>query len=210
MQALKSSGYEVRDFECASVFYSCMKEQLPSLILLDTILPDRGGLDIVRELRSNARTHRLPIILVASHSTELDRVRGLDSGADDYITKPFGVMEMLSRVKALIRRSRNTNEERFFREGPIFVNDEKREAFISNAPMTLTYKEYEILKLFLINAGAVVPREQIVQRVWGADFEKNSRTLDIHIRSLRRKLGNAGTMIRTVRRVGYILDGKLQ
>lgn len=146
--------------------------------------------------------------MATAKTTELDKVKGLDIGADDYITKPFGVMELISRVKALMRRSRGMEEERMIRLGPIFMDDEKRAVFVDDQQCELTYKEYELLKLLLLNAGIVASRDMILDRVWGTDFEGESRTLDMHIKTLRQKLGSAGPMIRTVRNVGYMLTGE--
>ncbi|MDO4299238.1 MAG: response regulator transcription factor [Lachnospiraceae bacterium] len=208
MFALKNAGYEVQGFENASSFYSRIREKAPTLVLMDIMLPDEDGLTIVKKLRSRSETRKVPIIMVTAKTTELDKVKGLDTGADDYITKPFGVMELISRVKALIRRSRGMDEERMLRFGPIFMDDERRAVFVSDSPCELTYKEYELLKLLLLNAGIVSSRDMILDRVWGTDFEGESRTLDMHIKTLRQKLGNAGTMIRTVRNVGYMLTGE--
>jgi len=206
MFALRNTGYEVQGFDCASAFYARLKERLPSLVLLDVMLPDEDGLEIVKKLRYSARTRRIPIILVTAKTTELDKVKGLDIGADDYITKPFGVMELISRVKALMRRTQDMQEERLIRLASIFMDDEKRAVFVNDVPVELTFKEYELLKLLLMNAGIVVSRDMILDRVWGTDFEGESRTLDMHIKTLRQKLGTAGTMIRTVRNVGYMLN----
>ncbi|MCD7956938.1 MAG: response regulator transcription factor [Lachnospiraceae bacterium] len=206
--ALKNAGYEVQGFDCASAFYVRLKDRLPSLALLDIMLPDEGGLEIVKKLRLSARTRKLPIILVTAKTSEIDKVKGLDIGADDYITKPFGVMELISRVKALMRRTTDMEEERLIRLDGIFMDDEKRAVFVDDVPVELTFKEYELLKLLLLNAGIVVSREMILDRVWGTDFEGESRTLDMHIKTLRQKLGRAGTMIRTVRNVGYMLNSE--
>ncbi|MCD7883717.1 MAG: response regulator transcription factor [Lachnospiraceae bacterium] len=208
--ALKNAGYEVQGFDCASAFYTRLKDRLPSLVLLDIMLPDESGLEIVKKLRLSARTRKLPIILVTAKTSEIDKVKGLDIGADDYITKPFGVMELISRVKALMRRTKDMEEERLIRLDGIFMDDEKRAVFVDDAPVELTFKEYELLKLLLLNAGIVVSREMILDRVWGTDFEGESRTLDMHIKTLRQKLGQAGTMIRTVRNVGYMLNSDKQ
>jgi len=206
MFALRNTGYEVQGFDCASAFYARLKERLPSLVLLDVMLPDEDGLEIVKKLRYSARTRRIPIILVTAKTTELDKVKGLDIGADDYITKPFGVMELISRVKALMRRTQDMQEERLIRLASMFLVDEKRAGVVNDVPVELTFKEYELLKLLLMNAGIVVSRDMILDRVWGTDFEGESRTLDMHIKTLRQKLGTAGTMIRTVRNVGYMLN----
>ena len=208
MFALKNAGYEVQGFDCASAFYAKLKEKVPAMVLLDIMLPDEDGLSIVKKLRFTAETRKLPIIMATAKTTELDKVKGLDIGADDYITKPFGVMELISRVKALMRRSRGMEEERMIKLGPIFMDDEKRAVYVDDCPCELTYKEYELLKLLLLNAGIVASRDMILDLVWGTDFEGESRTLDMHIKTLRQKLGSAGTMIKTVRNVGYMLTGE--
>ena len=208
MFALKNAGYEVQGFDCASAFYAKLKEKVPAMVLLDIMLPDEDGLSIVKKLRFTTETRKLPIIMATAKTTELDKVKGLDIGADDYITKPFGVMELISRVKALMRRSRGMEEERMIKLGPIFMDDEKRAVYVDDCPCELTYKEYELLKLLLLNAGIVASRDMILDRVWGTDFEGESRTLDMHIKTLRQKLGSAGTMIKTVRNVGYMLTGE--
>ena len=208
MFALKNAGYEVQGFDCASAFYAKLKEKVPAMVLLDIMLPDEDGLSIVKKLRFTAETRKLPIIMATEKTTELDKVKGIDIGADDYITKPFGVMELISRVKALMRRSRGMEEERMIKLGPIFMDDEKRAVYVDDCPCELTYKEYELLKLLLLNAGIVASRDMILDRVWGTDFEGESRTLDMHIKTLRQKLGSAGTMIKTVRNVGYMLTGE--
>ena len=208
MFALKNAGYEVQGFDCASAFYAKLKEKVPAMVLLDIMLPDEDGLSIVKKLRFTAETRKLPIIMATAKTTELDKVKGLDIGADDYITKPFGVMELISRVKALMRRSRGMEEERMIKLGPIFMDDEKRAVYVDDCPCELTYKEYELLKLLLLNAGIVASRDMILDRVWGTDFEGESRTLDMHIKTLRQKLGSTGTMIKSVRNVGYMLTGE--
>ena len=204
MFALKNSGYQVEGFECAHDFYKKLEEKQPDLALLDIMLPDEDGLEIVAKLRRRPETKKLPIIMVTAKSTEIDKVKGLDVGADDYLTKPFGVMELIARVKAVLRRT--MEEDKFLTLGDIFLDDEKHMVYVKDAPCSLTFKEYELLKLLLHNAGIVVTREIILERVWGIDFEGESRTLDMHIRTLRQKLGEAGSMIRTVRNVGYMIE----
>lgn len=204
MFALKNSGYQVDGFENARDFYRRLEEKLPDLVLLDIMLPDEDGLEIVGKLRRRPETRKLPIIMVTAKTTEIDKVKGLDIGADDYLTKPFGVMELIARVKAVLRRT--IEEEKFLSLGDIFLDDEKHMVYVKDTPCSLTFKEYELLKLLLHNAGIVVTREIILERVWGIDFEGESRTLDMHIRTLRQKLGDAGTMIRTVRNVGYMIE----
>lgn len=206
--ALKNVGYQVEDFECAKDFYKRLAEKKPSLILLDIMLPDEDGLEIVRKLRSKADTKALPIILVTAKTSEIDKVKGLDIGADDYMTKPFGVMELISRVKAMLRRTKSqSEEEKFLVLGNVFLDREKHAVYVKDIPCELTYKEYELLKLLMTNAGIVTTRERILEKVWGTDFEGESRTLDMHIKTLRQKLKEAGSMIKTVRNVGYIMSG---
>ena len=205
--ALKNAGYQVEDFECAGDFYERLEEKLPSLILLDIMLPDEDGLEIVRKLRARSGCKQIPILMVTAKTTEIDKVKGLDIGADDYMTKPFGVMELISRVKALLRRSMgNTENEKFLSLGSVVLDGEKHAVYVNNEPCELTYKEYELLKLLMINAGIVTSRDQILEKVWGTDFEGESRTLDMHIKTLRQKLKEAGSLIKTVRNVGYIMS----
>ncbi|MFI3237161.1 MAG: response regulator transcription factor [Lachnospiraceae bacterium] len=205
--ALKSVGYEVESFECAKDFYKRIKEKLPALILLDIMLPDEDGLSIVVKLRANKLTKSIPVIMVTAKTSEIDKVKGLDLGADDYLTKPFGVMELISRVKALLRRMISEKEEdKFIRIGNVFMDKEKHAVYVSDILIELTYKEYELLYLLLSNAGVVTTREKILDKVWGTDFEGESRTLDMHIKTLRQKLKESGSMIKTVRNVGYIMN----
>ncbi len=205
--ALRNSGYRVDSFSCAKEFYAALADRVPSLIVLDIMLPDEDGLDILKKLRSKSATRHVPIIMVTAKASELDKVKGLDQGADDYITKPFGVMELIARVKALLRRSAEP-EERAMIIGNIRVDEEKHMVYVGDAACELTYKEYELLKLLVRNAGNVVARDLIMERVWGVDFEGESRTLDMHIKTLRQKLGSAGSLIKTVRNVGYRIEGR--
>ncbi len=205
--ALSNVGYRVESFGSADDFWRAVEKQLPDLILLDIMLPDEDGLSIVKKLRADKETVLVPIILVTAKTTEIDKVKGLDIGADDYLTKPFGVMELISRVKAMLRRSGHGMEkEQLLRAGAIVLDRKRHAVSVDGSPVELTYKEYGLLKLLLTNAGIVTTREVILDRVWGTDFEGESRTLDMHIRTLRRKLGEAGSMIRTVRNVGYLLS----
>ena len=204
--ALKNSGYEVCVYESAADFYGAVRERIPSLLLVDIMLPDESGLDITEKIRKNPLTKSVPIILVTAKTTELDKVKGLDIGADDYITKPFGVMELISRVKALLRRSGEHTEEKCLRTGTICLDSERHTVYVKDRLCELTYKEYELLKLLMQRAGIVTTREEILNHVWGIDFQGESRTLDMHIKTLRQKLGEAGGLIRTVRNVGYYLE----
>lgn len=204
--ALKNSGYTVEAFELARPFFRRLEERTPDLVLLDVMLPDEDGLNILKKLRSRGDTKKLPILMVTAKSTELDKVRGLDMGADDYLSKPFGVMELVSRVKALLRRTQEDTEEKFFRLGNIFMDGERRMVFVKEVPVELTFKEYELLKYLISNQGVVLTREQMMGRVWGTYFEGETRTVDMHIKTLRQKLAEEGTRIRTVRNVGYVIE----
>ncbi|RHR65350.1 DNA-binding response regulator [Coprococcus sp. AF19-8AC] len=206
MFALKNSGYAVEEFENAKSFFSRTVEKVPDLVLLDIMLPDMDGLEIVKKLRSRPDTVRVPIILVTAKTTELDKVKGLDIGADDYLTKPFGVMELISRVKALLRRSRALQDDKQMVLGDITLDSERREVHVGGELCELTFKEFELLKLLMVNAGIVLHRDTIMSDVWGTDYEGESRTLDMHIKTLRQKLGEAGNMIKTVRNVGYKME----
>ncbi|MBD9291137.1 MULTISPECIES: response regulator transcription factor [Coprococcus] len=206
MFALKNSGYAVEEFENAKSFFSRTVEKVPDLVLLDIMLPDMDGLEIVKKLRSRPDTVRVPIILVTAKTTELDKVKGLDIGADDYLTKPFGVMELISRVKALLRRSRALQDDKQLVLGDITLDSERREVHVGGELCELTFKEFELLKLLMVNAGIVLHRDTIMSDVWGTDYEGESRTLDMHIKTLRQKLGEAGNMIKTVRNVGYKME----
>jgi len=204
--ALKNSGYEVEVYGTAADFYEGIKESTFQLIMLDIMLPDEDGLSILQKIRENKQTRKTPVIMVTAKTTEIDKVRGLDMGADDYITKPFGIMELISRVKALLRRTGEIKEEKFLSLGGIFLDHEKHVVYVNDKPCELTYKEYELCKLLLQNAGIVTSRDIIMDKVWGTDFEGESRTLDMHIKTLRQKLGEEGSRIKTVRNVGYILE----
>ena len=204
--ALKNSGYTIMDFECAKDFYHQLAEKVPDCILLDIMLPDEDGLEILKKIRSIPDTRKVPIMMITAKTTELDKVKGLDLGADDYITKPFGIMELISRVKALLRRSMNMEDEMFLSAGDIFLDGEKHMVYVKDEPVDLTFKEYELLKLLIQNQGIVMSRDVIMERIWGIDFEGESRTLDVHIKTLRQKLKNAGTLIKTVRNVGYMIE----
>lgn len=203
--ALKNSGYQAAGFDTAKAFYKALGERLPELILLDIMLPDEDGMSILKRLRSRADTRRIPVILVTAKSTEIDKVKGLDGGADDYIAKPFGVMEMIARVKALLRRSGGA-EETVLRCGNVTLDSEKRLVCVDGRPVELTYKEFELLHLLMKNHGIVISRDVIMERVWDSTFEGETRTIDVHVRTLRQKLGPGGALIKTIRNVGYMAD----
>ena len=204
--ALKNADYEVVSFETAAEFGKRLKDRVPDLLLLDLMLPDADGLRLVTQLRQNVMTMSLPVIMVTAKTTEIDKVRGLDSGADDYLTKPFSVMELISRVKALLRRSMKGLKERVITIGEISLDVERRKVTVAGERCELTYKEYELLKLLMNNAGIVTPREEILSKVWETDFEGESRTIDMHIKTLRQKLGSSANRIKTVRNVGYLFE----
>ena len=180
-----------------------LKEQEYQLVVLDVMMPGMDGFETLEEIR---KENSLPILMFTSKNDSISKVRGLRAGADDYLTKPFGVMELISRVKALLRRSMQNHEIKQMKVGEIELNDEKRQVKVSGEPITLTYKEYELLKMLMSNTGIVLQREDIMVRIWGMDYEGESRTLDMHIKTLRHKLGDAGKKIRTVRNVGYQLE----
>lgn len=204
--ALRNSGYQVSEFSEAGEFWKRMETVKPDLILLDVMLPDEDGLSMVKKLRDKVETCQIPVILVTAKTSELDKVKGLDIGADDYLTKPFGVMELISRVKALLRRSHRIQTEKQMELGGICMNVESRMVYVNGKPVELTFKEFELCKLFLQNVGVVLQREVIMSRVWGTDYEGESRTLDMHIKTLRHKLEDEGSHIKTVRNVGYRME----
>lgn len=203
--ALKNSGLETMDFECGDEFWKACEKRVPDLLVLDIMLPGEDGLTILKRLRADVRTKALPVIIVSAKSTELDTVKGLDLGADDYIVKPFGIMEFVSRVKVALRRIEKTANQNL-QYGEISLDDEKRLVYAQGELCQLTFKEYELLKFLLINAGIVLTRERIMASVWGTDFEGESRTVDMHIKTLRQKLGDSANVIKTVRNVGYKID----
>ncbi|MGN1187036.1 MAG: response regulator transcription factor [Lachnospiraceae bacterium] len=204
--ALNNSGHDVCSFDCGKDFKRELAKRRPDLILLDIMLPDEDGMEILKKLRASADTRRIPVILVTAKSTELDKVKGLDIGADDYITKPFGVMELISRVRALIRRSMDSGASKSLRVGSIFLDSDRHMVYVDDEAKELTFKEYELLRCLMSNSGVAMHRDRIMELVWGTDFEGESRTLDMHIKTLRQKLGTAGSMIKTVRNVGYVLE----
>lgn len=205
--ALKNSNYMVQAFERASVFYEKMEELLPDLILLDIMLPDEDGYRIVRRLRSNPKTKNIPVMMITAKTTEMDMVKGLDDGADDYIRKPFSVMELLSRVRALLRRIQEKEPEQLL-VGKILLDNERHTVVAGERSVELTLKEYELLRYLMRNEDIVLSREAIMLSVWGVDFEGESRTVDMHIKTLRQKLGEQGKQIRTVRGVGYAIGAE--
>ena len=208
MIALKNSNYTVQGFENASDFYKKLENILPDLILLDIMLPDENGYEIVRKLRKSAKTARIPVIMVTAKTGEFDMVKGLDDGADDYIRKPFSVMELLSRVRALLRRTQEGSSH-LLRVGKITLDHDRHTVTADGRQIELTFKEYELLRYLMLNEDVVLSRDSIMLYVWGTDYEGESRTVDMHIKTLRQKLGECGGQIGTVRNVGYVIYGKL-
>ena len=202
---LKNSNHMVQAFDRASTFYEKVAETVPDMVLLDVMLPDEDGYKIVRRLRNDSRTRRIPVIMITAKTSEMDMVKGLDDGADDYIKKPFSVMELLSRVRALLRRSQE-EEAGQLQVGNIILNNDKHTVVAENRNIVLTFKEYELLRYLMLNEDIVLSRESIMTNVWGTDFEGESRTVDMHIKTLRQKLGECGKQIRTIRGVGYAIS----
>lgn len=203
---LQTTGMSAKGFACAKEFWGAMKEELPELVLLDIMLPDEDGLSILRKLRESSQTSKLPIIMLTAKGTEYDKVLGLDSGADDYIPKPFGMMEMISRVKALLRRTEPEKRSGIHQVGPIVVDLGKHTVKVSGEQVGLTYKEFELLCYLMENEGIVLTRDQLLSKIWGYDFDGETRTVDVHIRTLRQKLGVASNYIETIRGIGYKME----
>ena len=203
--ALKNSNYIVSAFENAKEFYKKLDELVPDLILLDVMLPDESGYDIVRKLRKRPATQDIPIIMVTAKTTEMDMIKGLDGGADDYIKKPFSIMELITSVKALLRRTVK-EEPKLLKLDDLVIDHERHVVTVNNEPVDLTYKEYELLRLLMGSQGIVMTREVIMRSVWDTDFEGETRTVDMHIKTLRHKLGDYGSRIKTVRNVGYVIE----
>lgn len=203
--ALKNSNYIVSAFENAKEFYKKLDELVPDLILLDVMLPDESGYDIVRKLRKRPATQDIPIIMVTAKTTEMAMIKGFDGGADDYIKKPFSIMELITRVKALLRRTAK-EEPKLLKLDDLVIDHERHVVTVNNEPVDLTYKEYELLRLLMGSQGIVMTREVIMRSVWDTDFEGETRTVDMHIKTLRHKLGDYGSRIKTVRNVGYVIE----
>ena len=201
LYTLQSQGMEAKGFPRPSAFWEAMAEHIPSLVLLDIMLPEEDGISVLKTLRSSARTCRLPVIMLTAKGTEYDKVLGLDAGADDYLAKPFGMMELLSRIRALLRRTER--EVNIYRCGVLTVDQTRHTVTVNGQEVILTQKEFEVLCLLLKNRGQVLSRERLIEDVWGYAFTGESRTVDVHVRTLRQKLGEAGAYIETVRGYGY-------
>ena len=205
--ALKSSGFEVMAFDCGKTMDEQLKIAVPELFILDIMLPGEDGLSILKRLRGQENTQKIPVIMLTAKGTELDKVRGLDLGADDYLTKPFGILELISRVRAVLRRFRK--ESSSLREsanlslGGVSIDDQRHTVSVNETPVELTFKEYELLKLLIAHPGIVFSRQQILEKIWGIGFDMDTRTVDMHVKTLRQKLGGQAFVIQTVRNVGY-------
>ena len=205
---LQSQGYEAQGFALPSEFLRAMDAQLPELLLLDIMLPEEDGLSILRKLRAAAPTRKLPVIILTAKNTEYDRVVGLDGGADDFISKPFGMMELLARVRAVLRRAEPSGDAGGVQIGVLYICPPQHIVRVNGKNVQLTNKEFEILCLLVENRGIVLTRGTLMDKVWGFDCDRENRTLDVHIRTLRVKLGEAGSCIETVRGVGYKIGGR--
>lgn len=204
--ALSKEGFEVQGYSCPKEFWHGMVLELPQLILLDIMLPEEDGLSILKKLKNNAKTEHIPVIMLTAKGSEFDKVSGLDMGADDYVAKPFGMMELVSRVRAVLRRFEKTNRNRIYEIGELYVDPAKHIITVSGETVTLSYKEYLLLMVLLEAEGNVVERDSLLASVWG-EYYTESRTLDVHIRKLRVKLGDAGKLVQTIKGIGYKLGG---
>ena len=205
--ALHSTGLEARGFADGAEFWEALEKEQPELVILDVMLPGEDGVAILKRLRADERYRDIPVIMATARSTEFDKVQSLDLGADDYITKPFGMMEMVSRVKAVLRRSQPRQTVALLKLDGLTLDENQHTVTIDGQRITLTYKEYELLRLFLSHPGMAFSREQLLQTVWNTDYAVETRTVDMHIRTLRQKLGAYGRYIETIRGVGYRLEG---
>ena len=205
---LKASSFEPKGFEDASHFFEALSQEVPHIILLDIMLPDMDGMQILSELKKKPETKEIPVIMLTAKGGRLDKIKGLDSGADDYITKPFDVLELVSRINAVLRRVKPAEKatEVLLTYKDVTVNTESRTVRVSGESIILTYKEFELLHHLILNKGIVLTRDRLMNEIWGTDFEGETRTVDVHIRTLRQKLGSAGDYIVTVRNVGYKID----
>lgn len=204
--ALCKEGFDIKEFSSPIEFWDEIKNTIPKLILLDIMLPDEDGLSVLKHLREKSKTKDIPVIILTAKGSEFDKVTGLDMGADDYIAKPFGMTELISRIRAVLRRYEKTQTNKIYKVGELYVNPAKHIIEVSGESVTLSYKEYSLLMVLLEAEGNVVERETLLTKVWG-EFYAESRTLDVHIRKLRVKLGTAGNMIETVKGIGYKIGG---
>lgn len=204
-----TAGLEAEGFDKTSLFWEALEKRKPDLVLLDIMLPEEDGIQILQKLRQREDTKKLPVIMLTAKGSEYDKVMGLESGADDYVSKPFGMMELLARVKALLRRTEDLRpaQENRYVIGDLTVNRKRHEVFVKGEAVTLTKKEFDMLCYLLENRGMVLTRDQLLNQIWGYDFDGENRTVDVHIRTLRQKLGDCGTYIETIRGIGYKMGG---
>ena len=205
--ALRKEGYEVMGFATAAPLWQALEEQIPQLLLLDIMLPGEDGLSVLKKIRSSAATARIPVIMLTAKGSEYDKVTGLDLGADDYVAKPFGMLELMSRIRAVLRRTEEPKTPDSYTWGEIFLCPAKHIVQVNGVDVVLTYKEYELLALLMKSNGNVLTRDALLEQIWGYTFDGETRTVDVHIRKLRQKLGDAGKYIETVKGVGYKLGG---
>ena len=204
-----TAGLEAEGFDKPSLFWEALEKRKPDLVLLDIMLPEEDGIQILQKLRQRQETKKLPVIMLTAKGSEYDKVMGLESGADDYVSKPFGMMELLARVKALLRRTEDLRpaQENRYVIGDLTVNQKRHEVLVKGEAVTLTKKEFDMLCYLLENKGMVLTRDQLLNQIWGYDFDGENRTVDVHIRTLRQKLGDCGTYIETIRGIGYKIGG---
>lgn len=200
---LESTGFEAKGFENGTELFRELDKKVPELILLDVMLPEEDGIQILKKLKKSITTRNIPVIMVTAKGAEYDKVIGLDEGADDYITKPFGMMEFVSRIKAVLRRVGSEEPKKELTVGDVTISIEKHNVYVKKEHVVLTLKEFELLKFLFENVGIVLTRDRLLEHIWGYDFDGETRTVDVHIRTLRQKLGEAGNIIETVRGVGY-------
>lgn len=205
---LESTGFQAHGFEDGSSFLEALALETPELVLLDIMLPGEDGLEILKKLKNSSKTKDIPVIMVTAKGSEYDKVVGLDSGADDYVTKPFGMMELISRIKAVLRRSGKQQDKTKLTVGEISLDTKKHEVKVDGENVVLTLKEFELLEKLMRNQGIVLTRDQLLTEIWGYDFDGETRTVDVHIRTLRQKLGEQGSLVKTVRGVGYRIGGE--
>ena len=208
LYGLDSQGFQARGFALPSEFWRAMDAKMPELVLLDIMLPEEDGLSILKRLRAQSATRRLPIIMLTAKNSEYDRVIGLDHGADDFVSKPFSMLELIARIRAVLRRAEPAQTSGDYTLGILSVSPDRHEVKVADKDVTLTNKEFELLFLLLRNKGIVLTRATLMDRVWGFESERENRTLDVHIRTLRVKLGEAGSYIETVRGIGYKIGGE--
>ena len=205
---LIQTGFEAKGFADGISILEALKTEMPELIVLDIMLPGKDGVEVLKEIRQRPETRKIPVIMATAKGTEMDKIQGLDTGADDYLVKPFGVMEMVSRIKAVLRRCEPDEKEEVLSIGEITLSDKEHLVTVNGEKVVLTFKEFEILKLFMQSPGIVFSRDKLLSEVWGVDYLGESRTVDMHIKTLRQKLGDAGALIETVIGVGYKMEGK--